>query len=97
MDRATEIARTNLIKSKYGAAKVWMVENKDLLNFSGITKNYFGRSAQWIMQRLHKYEVHGKQVSFKEEEYKTLSDALRDLAYRLNKAADEIDKAEMEE
>lgn len=96
MDKATETARAHLIETKYGAAKVWMVENKDLLNFSGIAKKYFDRSAQWLMQRLHKYEVHGKQSEFKEEEYTMLSKALRDLAARLNKAADEIDNAIME-
>lgn len=97
MDKATEIARKNLVSTKYGASKVWMVENRDLLNFSGIAKKYFGRSAQWLMQRLHKYEVHGKESTFKEEEYTTLACALRDLAERLIKAADEIDNATMEE
>ena len=81
---------------KYGAAWCCMMNLSDYIKFSGIAKAYFNKSSQWIHQRLHGYIVNGKEAQFTEDEYKKFSDALRDIAAKLNKAADDIDKAKHE-
>ena len=81
---------------KYGAAWCCMMNLSDYIKFSGIAKAYFNKSSQWIHQRLHGYMVNGKEAQFTEDEYKKFSDALRDIAAKLNKAADDIDKAKHE-
>ena len=47
------------------------------------------------MQRLHGYEVNNKPARFKPEEFKILSDALRDIAAKALRIADAIDNAEL--
>ncbi len=81
---------------KYGAAWCCRMNLSDYIKFSGIAKAYFNKSSQWIHQRLHGYIVNGKEAQFTEDEYKKFSDALRDIAAKLNKAADDIDKAKHE-
>lgn len=97
MKETSDKARLGLLNYKSGAAWLLLLENKDVLNFSGISKTYFDRSAQWMMQRLHGYRVNGKKARFTECEYAKLSEALRHIAQRLIKAADEIDAAAMME
>jgi len=48
-----------------------------------------------LLQRLHGYVVNGKPARFKPEEYKILSDALRDIAAKALRAADAIDNAKL--
>lgn len=81
---------------KYGAVWCCMIKMSDYIKFSGIAKEYFGKSSQWIHQRLHGYIVNGKQAQFTEDEYKKFCEALRDIAAKLIKAADDIDKASNE-
>lgn len=57
------------------------------ISVSALTKEYFGKSSSWFYQRLNGNTVHGKQVSFTEDELKTLSHALSDMAAKLQQAA----------
>lgn len=97
-DKAMEIAeqaRKELEKEKSGAAWMAMLSLNDALNYSDMARTYFGKSANWLLQRLHGYVVNGKPARFKPEEYKILSDALRDIAAKALRAADAIDNAKL--
>lgn len=62
----------------------------DILPFISVSefaKQYFDRSASWLHQRINGNEVHGKVVAFTEKELNILSDALKDVADKLNNAA----------
>lgn len=61
--------------------------------FTTIAKNYFKKSSNWILQRLHGYEVNGKPAEFKPIEITIFVKALRDIAAMLNVAADRIEQA----
>ena len=73
---------------------IWLaaLEICGFINFSGVARKYFDRTSQWLTQRLHGNEVNGKKASFKPEEAEKFSAALRDMAAKLTKAADRIDK-----
>ena len=57
------------------------------ISVSEFAKQYFDKSASWLHQRINGNEVHGKVATFTEKELKTLSDALKDVADKLNNAA----------
>lgn len=81
------------IETKMGAVWVSSLEVLPFLNLSAIAKHYFQKSQSWFSQRLHNCTVRHKAVAFKPDEFHTLAEAYRDLAARLNQAADEIDAA----
>ena len=58
-----------------------------LISVSEFARKYFGKSASWLHQRINGNEVHGKAVTFTEKELNILSDALKDVANKLNSAA----------
>lgn len=92
-----ENARNFLSKEKSGAAWLAMIDVGEYINISAVSRNYFNKSTNWLSQRLHGYEVNGKPAKFKPNEYAQLSDALRDIARRLNESADRIDAANVDE
>ena len=57
------------------------------ISVSEFAKQYFEKSASWLHQRNNGNEVHGKVATFTEMELKILSDALKDVANKLNNAA----------
>ena len=61
--------------------------------FTTIAKEYFKKSCNWILQRLHGYEVNGKPAQFKPGEITIFVKSLRDIAAKLNEAADRIEQA----
>jgi hypothetical protein len=86
-------AREELAKEKSGAVWLAMLDCADYVNFSAIARDYYNRSANWLHQRLHGYEVNGKPAQFKPEEVDTFARALRDISAKLATAADTIDAA----
>ena len=86
-------ARKELERDKSGAVWAGMLELNDTLNYSDMARTYFGKSAAWLLQRLHGYEVNGKPAQFRPEEYTVLVKALRDIADKATRAADAIEKA----
>lgn len=95
-ERIYQKAKAELNKEKSGAVWVAMMELGDYINFSGIAKEYFKKSANWLLQRLHGYKVNGKPATFKPEEYQQLTTAFREIAAQLNAAADRIEAAQEE-
>ncbi len=61
-----------------------------LLKWGNISKDYFGFSRGWIYQRLNGYDGNGNKCDFTDEQKEILREALRDIAAKLNQAADEI-------
>ena len=88
------IRRQAQMKIKSEAVWVVFLELGGLINVSRLAKEYFGKSQSWLAQRINGYTVNYKECRFTTEEYGQLSGALREIAARLNKYADEIDAAE---
>lgn len=88
-----ETAKALLSKSKEGAVWLAMMDAQDFVNYSAIARAYFGKSANWLLQRLHGYAVNGKPAAFKPEESAAFAAALRDIAGKLDAAAERIEKA----
>ena len=91
-----EELRNITITDNEGAVWNTFVELEGLINKSQLAAQYFKRSHAWISQRIHGCTVRNKTMSFKEEEYHQLAEALRDIAKRLQAHADEIDNAAIE-
>ena len=87
-------AKRELAKGKSGAVWLSMIELSDYIKFSAIAKTHFNKSSNWILQRLHGYEVNGKPAQFKPEEMNVFVQALRGIAAKLNESADRIEQAE---
>ena len=53
---------------------------KDIVSVSYIAKNYFGKSAAWLQQRIYGYKVRGKVYSLSNEDVNTFNHALQDIS-----------------
>lgn len=60
------------------------------ISWRDIAHKYFGQPSTWLYQKLEAADEHGNVVGFNEKETEQFKEALRDLARRLNKCADEI-------
>jgi hypothetical protein len=57
------------------------------ISLSAIAKNYFGKSKEWLYQRINGYTVNGKPARFTDEERKVLANALTDISRRLKETS----------
>ena len=93
-EQITHEAAERLLKEKHTAAWLhYMNGLADLINFSAVAGRYFDKSPNWLLQRMHGYNVNGKKAMLKPEQYQVLTNAFRDMAAKLIKAADDIDAA----
>ena len=93
-ERESAEARAEMPREKHTAAWLHYVGGLgEMVSFSAVAKRYFGKSPNWLLQRMHGYEVNGKKAMLKPEQYQVLTAALRDIAARLCQAADDIDAA----
>ncbi|MDH6358533.1 DUF5053 domain-containing protein [Parabacteroides sp. PF5-9] len=53
------------------------------VSLSAISKEYFGKSKEWLYQRIKGYSVNGKKAMFTNEERTILSNALKDISNKL--------------
>lgn len=60
------------------------------IKWGNISKDYFGFSRGWIYQRLNGYDGNGNDCDFSDDQKETLRTALRNLADKLNAAADSL-------
>ncbi len=65
------------IKEKLG-------ELNQIINFSYIAKKYFGKSKQWLYQRINNYQVNGEKVAFTTEQKMQFDNALKDISLKIN-------------
>ena len=85
--------RAEQMKVKSEAVWVTFHELGGLINVSRLAREYFHKSQSWLVQKINGYNVCNRERTFTPEEYRQLSDALRDIARRLDTYADAIDKA----
>lgn len=64
-----------------------LAETLPFISVSEFAKQYFGKSASWMHQRINGNEVHGKAAAFTGKELDALANALKDVASKLNQAA----------
>lgn len=77
------------IKETNERARDIIVKNqiKDILpiiSLSFIAKEYFGKTKEWLYQRINGNVVNGKPARFTEEELKILDKALKDIGHKLS-------------
>lgn len=58
-------------------------EDYKLLPISYIAKNYFNKSAAWLLQRLNGYEVRGKVYTLNEEQKDIFNHAVKEISSRI--------------
>lgn len=88
-----EERRKKRIEYKSSAVATSFSELDDIINKSQLARQYFGKSQSWFSQRVNGCTVQEKPTAFKEDEYRRLAEAFRDIAKRLQAHADEIGAA----
>lgn len=68
----------NLIKRTDIALEI--AEISKYVSLSRIASNYFGKSKEWLYQRIKGYSVNGKKAEFTDDEIKKLSIAFEDIS-----------------
>lgn len=56
----------------------------NIISISYISKTYFGKSKDWLYQRLNGYNVNGKPAKLKKSEIEILNNALSDIAEKIS-------------
>lgn len=64
-----------------------LAEISKYISLSRIAKDYFGKSKEWLYQRIKGYNINGKPTQFTEEEKKKLSAALDDISHMIQKTS----------
>lgn len=60
-----------------------LAEVKEIIPLSYIARNYFGKSAAWLQQRIYGYKVRGKVYTLSEKDVNTLNYALQDISKKI--------------
>ena len=55
-----------------------------LLPISYIAKNYFNKSASWLLQRINGYQVRGKVYTLNEEQKSIFNQAVKEISNRIS-------------
>lgn len=53
------------------------------ISLAYIAKKYFGRSKEWLYQRINGYNIHGKAAKFTDDELSTLNSAIHEIGQDL--------------
>lgn len=63
-----------------------------IVNWSNLSKDYFGRSRAWLYQKMSGTDVNGngRPFDFNDEERAQLKESLLDIARRITEAAEKI-------
>jgi hypothetical protein len=64
-----------------------MKEISQYLSFAKISKVYFGKSKEWLYQRINGFIVNGKPAQFNDQDKEKLSQALIDLSDKIHQTA----------
>ena len=86
-DRIHKVINVATVLKKRIEIRKVLAETLPFISVSEFAKQYFGKSASWLHQRINGNEVHGKSATFTDSEMNTLANALKDVAAKLNKAA----------
>ena len=55
----------------------------EIIPLSYIARVYFGKSKQWLYQRVNGYTINGKQAKFSDDQLHTFNNALKDIGQKL--------------
>ena len=58
-------------------------EMKEIVPVSYIARNYFGKSASWLQQRIYGYKVRGRVYTLSEQDKQIFDNAIRDICKKL--------------
>lgn len=67
--------------------KIEMLNLSKYLKFPNIAKDYFGKSKQWLYQRIQGYKINGKTAEFSASDKEKLKKALIDISEEIKKTA----------
>ena len=79
-----QITETNE-RAKEAIIKDQIKDILPVISLSYIAKEYFGKTKEWLYQRVNGNIVNGKPAKFTDEEKQTLNFALKDIAKKLMK------------
>ncbi|MDR1023498.1 MAG: DUF5053 domain-containing protein [Prevotellaceae bacterium] len=77
LDEVIERAKATL---KEMDLAIEVAEISKYVSLSAIAKSYFGKSKEWLYQRIKHYNVNGKPARFNADEQQTFSQALKDIS-----------------
>lgn len=83
MNEALDGSRQELEEFKARRLKEKLGKTPKAVSLSYIAKTYFGKSKEWLYQRINGNTVNGKSAHFTNEETKKLENALHDLGMQL--------------
>ncbi|WP_195334108.1 DUF5053 domain-containing protein [Bacteroides salyersiae] len=78
-----EIKEVNADLDRMLSIKAQIKEVSEIVSLKYIAKNYFGKSAAWLSQRINGIPVRGKIYYLKESELNTLNNAIQDIGKKL--------------
>ena len=85
---ATMEACNNFIdKANEAVLRDRLGELPEIISFSYIAKKYFGKSRNWLYQRINGNTVNGKKAHFTESEHQTFLNALKDVSDMINQTS----------
>lgn len=84
------IERFEQFKRNYKPIEIKEAEIFNVLNASYIAKRFFGRSRNWLYQKLNHNIKNGKEVKFTAEEYQKLKKAIETIAEELQTLAEDM-------
>ena len=73
----------DVILDRMLSIKAQIKEVSEIVSLKYIAKNYFGKSAAWLSQRINGIPVRGKIYYLKESELNTLNNAIQDIGKKL--------------
>lgn len=73
-------AEETILRDKLG-------ELPEIISFSYIAKKYFGKSRNWLYQRINGYNVNGKPAKFTHNEFNTFLNALEDISNKIKRTS----------
>lgn len=87
MDATLKQAKNFIVHADEVILRDKLGELPEAISFSYIAKKYFGKSRNWLYQRINGYTVNGKRAEFTKEEYDTFIMALKDISNMINQTS----------
>lgn len=82
--------RIEKFKSEHQYCEIKETEIFNVLNASYIAKRFFGKTRNWLYQKLNHNIKNGKEAKFTPEEYQKLKDAIETIAEELQNLAEDM-------
>lgn len=84
MDATIEACNDFIARADAAILRDKLGELPEAISFSYIAKKYFGKSRNWLYQRINGYNVNGKPAKFTQEEHDVFVRALNDISKMIN-------------